>query len=667
MTPANAIFARTDPPSSVVILNVSPIVDCGRYPIKREVGDVVRVSADIFKDGHDLLAAFVRYRPAGIDEWSEVEMQPTGNDHWEAEFTVLELGRYEYTIVAAPDPFATWRDEVTKKSGAGLDLSVELLEGRILLDAAAERSPAGDERLHTVLEDLDRLGVDQARATELLLSDRVAALMREFRTDAGGASLGQPLEVIVDRVKARFAAWYEIFPRSAGRVERQSGTFDDVIARLTAIQAMGFDVLYFPPIHPIGRVNRKGPNNSLIAGPDDPGVPYAIGNEFGGHDAIEPSLGTLDDFRRLVVAAAEHGLEIALDFAVQAAPDHPWSTSHPEWFNLRPDGTIKYAENPPKKYEDIYPINFANPDWQALWDELKRIVLFWVELGVKIFRVDNPHTKPVVFWEWLIAEVQRVDPEVIFLSEAFTRPNVMKTLAKAGFSQSYTYFTWRNFKDEIVEYFAELTGTEVAEYMRGNLFPNTPDILPVILQHGGRPAFKMRLMLATTLSSVYGMYSGYELCENTPVPGKEEYLNSEKYDFKVWDWDRPGNIVDYVTLLNRVRREHAALHEYDNLVFHQADDPNFICYSKSNADRTDHILVVVNLDPFQAHETLFHFPLEHFGAAPGEQLFVTELITGQSFFWNFGTQHVYLDPQWEPALIYSVRRWEHVDFVDPTG
>ena len=427
---------------------------------------------------------------------------------------------------------------------------------------------------------------------------------------------------------------------------------------------MGFDVLYFTPIHPIGKTNRKGKNNTLNPLPGDPGVPYAIGSVEGGHDAIEPALGTIADFRRMVDVAADHGLEIALDLAIQSAPDHPWAREHPDWFHIRPDGSIKYAENPPKKYEDIYPVNFNSPDWIALWQEIKRVVLFWVDNGVRTFRVDNPHTKPILFWEWLIEHVRAEHPDVIFLSEAFTRPKVMKTLAKAGFAQSYTYFTWRNFKEEITEYFTELTRSDVAEYMRGNLFPNTHDILPTILQRGGRPAFKMRLVLAATLSSVYGIYSGFELCENTPVPGKEEYLNSEKYEYKVWDWDRPGNIVDYVTTVNRIRRGHPALQEYDNLTFYWADDNNFLCYCKTTPDLNDIILVVVNLDPLQAHETMFHFPVTDFGLQPGEQFLVTELITGQSFFWNGGSQHVYLDPNWEPALIYSIKRWAHVEYVE---
>ncbi len=661
------LMAQTTPPSSLIIEHVQPQIDCGRYPAKREVGDSLRVSADIFKDGHDKIAAYLQIRHIADPEWTEVEMNLVDNDRWAADHELSAIGRHEYTIVAFPDRFSTWLDEFSKKYNAGLDINLEIREGLLLIHES--RALATDERDHfdLLLFQLERNTNQPEERIRLLLGDELRLLMLGHRPRRGSTTLDRPLPLIVDRVRARYASWYEIFPRSSGTIGGQSATFDDVIDRLPAIESMGFDVLYFTPIHPIGQTNRKGRNNTLNPSPDDPGVPYAIGNDLGGHDAIEPALGTTEDFVRLVAAAERHGMEIALDLAIQASPDHPWATSHPEWFHVRPDGSIKFAENPPKKYEDIYPINFDSSDWQGLWQEMLRIVLHWVDLGVKTFRVDNPHTKPTLFWEWLIGEIHRDHPDVIFLSEAFTRPKVMKSLAKAGFAQSYTYFTWRNFKQELQDYFVELTQTEVAEYMRGNLFPNTHDILPTILQQGGRPAFKMRLMLAATLSSVYGIYSGYELCENTPVPGKEEYLYSEKYEFKVWDWDRPGNIVDYVTLLNSIRRDHPALQEYDNLRFYTADDGNFLCYGKATADLSDIILVIVNLDPFQPHETLFHFPVTEFGLEPGEQFLVTELVTGQSFFWNGGTQHVYLDPNWEPALIYSIKRWARVDYVDTSG
>src|SRR3954454_8231063 len=417
---------------------------------------------------------------------------------------------------------------------------------------------------------------------------------------------------------------------------------------------MGFSVVYLTPIHPIGTAFRKGRNNTLNAGPDDPGVPYAIGSAEGGHDAIEPGLGTMEDFRAFVARADAVGMEGSLDVAFQASPDHPWAKEHPDWFTIRPDGTICYAENPPKKYQDIYPLNFDTPAWRELWLELRRVIHFWIDQGVKAFRVDNPHTKPTVFWEWLIADVQRQHPNVIFLSEAFTRPKVMKSLAKAGFTQSYTYFTWRNFKAELEEYFTELTQSEMNEYYRGNLVPNTHDILPFILQEGGRPAFKMRFALAATLSSVYGIYSSYELCEATPVPGREEYLNSEKYEYKVWDWDRPGNIKPLITTLNLARREHPALQEYDNLRFHSADDPRVLTYSKVDADSSDRILCIVSLDPHERVDTWVHLDLEALGLVDGLPVRVTELITGNTWTWNGAHQMVQIDPEDEPAWILSL-------------
>ncbi|HEV2106743.1 MAG TPA: maltotransferase domain-containing protein [Thermomicrobiales bacterium] len=655
----------SQPPSSISIEDVRPQIDCGRYPVKREVGDVLDVSADIFREGHDKIAAVVRHRDWTSDEWSEVEMHVVDNDRWSASFLLLENTRVIYTIEAFPDVFGTWRDEVQKKLAAGLDVASELLEGQHLVEEVRERASPGDRAAIDQLLGEVRSAVSQAEAATLLFGEKVNLLVHTNRSRAGKAVYPHELTVIVDRVAARYAAWYEMFPRSAGTVPDQSATFRDVINHLPRIQSMGFDVLYFTPIHPIGETNRKGRNNTLVPQPGDPGVPYAIGSDAGGHDAIEPGLGSVDDFRDLVEVASEHGLEIALDLAIQASPDHPWAKEHPDWFYIRPDGSIKYAENPPKKYEDIYPINFQNPDWQNLWNELKRIVLHWVGLGVKTFRVDNPHTKPTVFWEWLITDVHREHPDVIFLSEAFTRPKVMKALAKAGFAQSYTYFTWRNFKRELIEYLEELTQTDVKEYLRGNFFVNTHDILPIILQEGGRPAFKMRLVLAATLSSVYGIYSGYELCENTPVPGKEEYLHSEKYEYKVWDWDRPGNIVDYVSLINRIRREHPALQEYENLRFFPASDDNVICYGKATAEYEDIVVAAVNLDPFQPHDATIRLPIEQWGIAADEQYRVTELVTGESYIWTGSEQQIHLNPREEPAMIFEIVRWQHVDYAEP--
>ena len=663
-TPLRVEIPFDTPPSSILIEDVRPAVDGGRYAVKREVGDRVDVSADIFREGHEKIAAVVRYRQNGDDDWREVPMSFVDNDRWQGSFTVTVVGPAAYTILAYPDRFESWRDEVRKKLDAGLDISSELLEGYQIVEETLGRASTHDrEALERALQQA-RAATDQAHAAELMLSAEVQALVRRNANREGAATLDAPIPLYVDRVAARFAAWYELFPRSAGTVPGQSATFRDVIAQLPRIRDMGFDVLYFTPIHPIGRTHRKGRNNSLIAQPGDPGVPYAIGSEEGGHDAIEPGLGTFEDFDALVAAARDHGLEIALDIALQASPDHPWVREHPEWFFIRPDGTIKYAENPPKKYEDIYPLNFQNPNWKELWAEIYRIIMLWVQHGVRAFRVDNPHTKPTPFWEWLIAEVHKTHPDVIFLSEAFTRPKVMKALAKAGFAQSYTYFTWRNFKREIIEYLEELTQTEMKEFFRGNFFANTHDILPYILQEGGRPAFQFRVVLAATLSSVYGIYSGYELCENTAVPGKEEYLNSEKYEYKVWDWDRPGNISSYIGRLNQIRREHPALQEYDNLRFFEVQDDNLLGYVKATPDNSDIVLMMVNLDPFQPHEAWFNIPLHELGIAEDQPFVGHELLGGQSFMWTGSWQHLRLDPHENPAMIIHLTPWRQTSYSD---
>lgn len=654
----------TPPPSSILIEDVRPQIDCGRYPVKREVGDTFEVSADIFREGHDMLAAVIQYRKSDIADWREVEMLHVDNDRWAGTLVLDENATYDYRIQSFPDIYLTWADEIGKKIGADLDVASELLEGGAIVQEILDRTQGVDaETLRRELKSAVSAPT-QRDAVTILLSGAVSDAVHRHRSRVGSTET-QPLQVVVDRVRARYAAWYSMFPRSAGTVEGQSGTFSDVVAQLPRLQHMGFDVLYFTPIHPIASTNRKGRNNALVAEPGDPGVPYAIGTSAGGHDAIESTLGSLEDFRRLVEAAAAHGMEIALDIALQASPDHPWVTDHPEWFFIRPDGTIKYAENPPKKYQDIYPINFNNSNWKALWEEIRRIILYWVDHGVKTFRVDNPHTKPTAFWEWLIAEVRKDHPDVIFLSEAFTRPKVMKALAKAGFSQSYTYFTWRNFKQELMEYGTELTQTEMKEYLRGNFFTNTHDILPVILQEGGRPAFITRVTLAATMSSVYGIYSGFELCEATPVPGKEEYLNSEKYEYKVWDWDRAGNISAFIARLNEIRREHPALQEYENLRFHHADDDNILCYGKSSGDGSDNVLVVVNLDPFQEHQATISLPDELFADSEHEQVHVQELLTGESYLWTGRNQSISLNPTLNPVTILSLKPWVHQDFVEP--
>lgn len=657
-------IAVSEAPSGVMIEDVQPAVDCGRYAVKREVGDIVAVSADIFREGHDLIAAVVQYRQNGDKEWSESWMRKGDNDRWYGEFTVDVIGPAEFRVFAYPDIFESWRDELTKKVGAGLDVSSELLEGYLIVEETFARASSDDRQaMESVLEQA-RKSDDQRAAADAMLSEHVQRLVRRNANRSHAATQEKPFPIYVDRVRARFAAWYEIFPRSSGTVEGESGTFRDVINQLPRIQRMGFDVLYFTPIHPIGTTKRKGRNNTLIAEQGDPGVPYAIGSSEGGHDGIEPSLGTFEDFDDLVAAASDHGLEIALDLALQASPDHPWVKNHPEWFFIRPDGSIKYAENPPKKYEDIYPLNFNNPDWKGLWEEIYRVVMVWVRHGVKTFRVDNPHTKPTAFWEWLIAKVHETDPDVIFLSEAFTRPKVMKALAKAGFAQSYTYFTWRNFKHELIEYVTELTQTEMNEFFRGNFFTNTHDILPTILQIGGEPSFKYRVVLAATLSSVYGVYSGYELCENTPVPGKEEYLNSEKYEYKVWDWDRPGNISEYIGRLNAIRKAHPALQEYDNVRFFEVQNDNLIGYIKSTPDNSDIVLVMCNLNPFEAQEAWFNIPIQDLGIAEDHQYTAVDQLNDKMYSWTGAWQHMRLDPHENPAVILHIRPWHHVDYVD---
>jgi starch synthase (maltosyl-transferring) len=637
---------------TVVIENVSPSVDDGRYALKREVGAVLEVSADIFKEGHEVLVAFLLYRRLDERAWHEAPMRHVDNDRWAGAFTLADNARYLYTLEALADPFRSWLVDLGKRVDAQQDVASELEEGTALVRAAARRvrgeaRPALDgyvRRLEQATAPGDAVAV--AREARLLqLMD--AALDRTAATRAA-----REFEVVVDRERARFASWYEFFPRSCGTGGRH-GTLKDAEAQLERAAAMNFDVVYLPPIHPIGRSHRKGRNNALAAEPGEPGSPWAIGGPEGGHDAIHPELGTLDDFDRFVEAAERRGLEVALDFAIQASPDHPWVREHPEWFFHRPDGTIKYAENPPKKYQDVYPVSFVGEDPGPLWQEMKRIIEFWIGHRVKIFRVDNPHTKPVRFWEWLIREVQTTHPEVIFLAEAFTRPKMMQVLAKSGFTQSYTYFTWRNEKTELIEYFTEITSPPVSDYFRGNLWPNTPDILHETLQKGGRPAFKFRVVMAATLSSVYGLYSGYELCENVPfAPGSEEYRDSEKYELKRRDFNAPGNLTDYLARLNRIRRAHPALQLYSNLRFYAADDPNILWYGKAAGD--DWIFVAVNLDPFASHASLVDVPLAALGLGHDQPYRMRELLTDVTYDWHGPRGYVELDPQKEPAQIFQL-------------
>jgi starch synthase (maltosyl-transferring) len=589
----------TSPPARIQIENVWPMLDCGRYAVKRTLGQRVDVWADIFRDGHDVLRAAVKYRPAGARAWLQVPMEHHEADRWRGVFEPTALGHWQFVIEAWVDRAASWRHELERKVEAGQkELAGELAEGAALLGVAS-------------------LTVEQA------LGDKTK--------DRSEVTQGPVLEIDVDRERARFGVWYELFPRSWGG-------FKGVEKVLPELAELGIDVVYLPPIHPIGHTNRKGKNNALVAAPGDPGSPWAIGSEEGGHTAVAPELGTLTDFGRLVTRSADLGVEIALDFAVQCSPDHPWLTEHPEWFHRRPDGTLKYAENPPKRYQDIYNVNFACEDWRGLWEALRDVVLFWAERGVRSFRVDNPHTKPLAFWEWLIREVREHRPEVVFLAEAFTRPVRMATLAKAGFSQSYTYFTWKNTKWELTEYMRQLTESTMPEFFRPNFFANTPDILHEYLQQGGRPAFEARLVLAATLSPSYGIYSGYERCENVPLqPGSEEYLDSEKYELKQRALDGP--LLPLVKKLNEARRANPALQQLDNLTFLETANESLIAYSKQEPGNT--VLVCVNLDPKIRQEGLVTVP-DILGLGPTFP--ATDLLTGKRFTWKTGGNYVGLAP-----------------------
>jgi starch synthase (maltosyl-transferring) len=641
---------------TVSIEAIEPCIDGGRYPVKRVIGQELQVSADIFKDGHDVISAMLKWRIMGSPTWLETPMIPSQNDRWSAVCHFTKNANYEFTIEAWADEFSSWAQELQKKFSAGItDLATETEEGALLLERAAtriKRKPDQERLLHYAAE--LRSGKPE-RVAEIAKTPELLGLMAAYPDRSLSTEATAYLRVIVDRPGALFAAWYEFFPRSAEGKDYGS-KLRDCLPRVDDAKAMGFDVIYFPPIHPIGFTKRKGKNNSVTCEPADPGVPYAIGSRFGGHMAVEPELGTLDDFDWLVDQIRSRGMEVALDFAINCSPDHPYVRDHPEWFFHRPDGTIKYAENPPKKYQDVYPLNFHNDNWQALWEEMKRVILFWVDHNVRIFRVDNPHTKPVAFWEWLIAEVCEQHPDVIFLSEAFTRPKMMKALAKAGFTQSYTYFTWRNTKAELTEYLTELCQNEMKYYFRGNFFTNTPDILPFFLQIGGRPAFLIRGFLASTLSTVYGIYSGFELCENVAIPDREEYLNSEKYQFKERDWNAPGNIKEYLTKLNRIRRDNRALHQYENLRFHTVENDQILFYSKATASLDDVLLFVVTLDPFHSQSGTVYVPLEDYGLGENEPFQVEDLLTGELFNWQGRRNFVILNPSTRPAHLFRLRR-----------
>jgi starch synthase (maltosyl-transferring) len=642
---------------TVVIENLEPCLDGGRYPIKRIVGEELKVSVDIFKEGHDEIAAVLKWRKKGQTDWFQTPLRPTVNDHWEGVCYFIENARHQYTVEAWQDEFRSWQIEYGKKVTAGqIDLVTELTEGSVIVEKAAARAgrKQDKERLLTFARQLK--SADAHLGALLAKNPELAGLMAAWPNLDLSTEFKPYLEVTVDRPEAQFAAWYEFFPRSAEGSGTKGSKFRDCLPHVDDAKAMGFNVIYFPPIHPIGFTKRKGKNNSVTSEPGDPGVPYAIGSKFGGHKAVEPALGTLEDFDWLVGEIKSRGMEVALDFAINCSPDHPYVKEHPDWFFHRPDGTIKYAENPPKKYEDVYPLNFYNPDWKNLWQEMKDIMLFWAEHGVRTFRVDNPHTKPVSFWEWAIAGIQEKYPDVIFLSEAFTRPKMMKTLAKAGFTQSYTYFTWRNSKAELTEYLTELTQTDMRYYFRGNFFTNTPDILPFFLQTSGRAGFMIRALLAATLSTVYGIYSGFELCENVGIPGREEYLNSEKYQLKERDWDAPGNIKDYITKLNEIRATNRALRGYDNLRFHSVENDNILFYSKATEALDNVLLFFVNLDPFNAQSGFAFIPIEQFGINESDPYQVHDLLTDDKYVWRGRRNFVVLDPNNRPAHIFRIRR-----------
>jgi starch synthase (maltosyl-transferring) len=638
----------------LIIEAVEPAVDGGRYPAKRIVGEPCVVEADIFRDGHQIIRAALKYRRKNDKSFAEAPMLPLDNDRWRGEFVPRENTRYVYTIEAWTDLFASWLSDFREKIVAGRDVGSDLLEGVALIETMMRRATASDRKiLARCLAQLRAAQNGFARALKIIEQPGVIEAAERAGERYGVLRYEPHLEVIVDRAKARLSTWYEMFPRSQGTAPNKPATFREAERRLPAIAEMGFDVVYLPPIHPIGVTSRKGPNNSLNGSDHNPGSPWAIGNESGGHDAVDPALGTVADFRHFVATAADLGIETAIDLAVQCSPDHPWVREHPEWFSHRPDGSIKYAENPPKEYQDIYPIDFDTNNQHGLMQELLRIVNLWIDRGVKIFRVDNPHTKPLAFWEWLIGSVQASHPELIFLAEAFTRPKMMKALAKAGFTQSYTYFTWRNTKYELTEYLTEITRTAMREYFRPNFFTNTPDILTPILQQGGPPAFRMRLVLAATLSSSYGIYSGFELCENEAVPGTEEYLNSEKYQITVRDWHKPGNIREFIARVNEIRRENTALHDFLNLRFLATDSDQILCYAKWSPDKGNIILVAVNLDPFQAHYCTAVVPPEVVGVAPGQHYEVSDLLTGANYSWS-DRNYVRLDPAVQPAHILRV-------------
>lgn len=645
----------------VIIEHIQPQVDGGAFPAKRIIQDKVTVEADIFCDSHDLISAEILYRHESEKKWQVSELLPDVNDRWEGSFRVEKPGSYYFTVQAWVDKFKSWHNDMLKKLEAGAANQTDLLIGVGLIGKILKSYPDMKQRDRTFLEKVSK----EMTAGNRKIEKQAASLLNHTLIETAVryplkdhlVQHPRELEIIVDRKEALYSSWYEVFPRSLGK-DGKHGTFNDVIEFLPYVSELGFDVLYLPPIHPIGITNRKGKNNNVVAAPGEPGSPWAIGGKEGGHKAIHPELGTLDDFKHLVRKAADMGIEIAMDIAFQCSPDHPWISDHPDWFNKRPDGSLQYAENPPKKYEDIYPLNFESNDWKNLWKELKSVFTYWIGQGIKIFRVDNPHTKSFRFWEWTISEIRNEHKDIIFLAEAFTRPKVMARLAKTGFNQSYTYFTWRNTKHELTSYCEELTQSELKEYFRPNFWTNTPDILPFPLQGAGRNHFVQRLILAATLSSNYGMYGpAYELMENAPaLPGKEEYLNSEKYEIKDWNIHKRRSLRKLITRVNKIRRENEALHNMHTLRFHPIDNEAIIAYSKMSADGRNILLIVVNLDPEHKQGGWVGLPLHDFRLDPENTFEVHDLLSGAFYRWNGEYNFVELDPHVIPAHIFKIKR-----------
>ncbi len=632
----------------------TPCVDDGSLPVKRLVGEVVTIEADVVCDGHDKLGVALQWHEPGSTELHEIRMAPAGNDRYRADLPLNRIGAYDYTVQAWRDVFATYKDEIAKKSAAGVDVSLELREGMALLTRTIDRvQGAIKASLQTIAADL--ANADDKTKLDRFLAPATAELMLQADDRPRAATLPRPVRIDAERSGAAFSAWYEVFPRSMSDDAKRHGTFRDVERHLPRVKAMGFDVLYFPPISPIGKTNRKGPNNTLTPEAGDPGSPYAIGSAEGGHDALHPELGTLDDFKHLVAAAADHGLEIAIDFAIQCSPDHPWLKQHRGWFDWRPDGSIKYAENPPKKYQDIVNVDFYAKDAiPGLWVALAEVVMFWMEAGVRCIRVDNPHTKPLPFWQWMIATVRERYPDAVFLAEAFTRPKVMYRLAKVGFGQSYSYFTWRETKREMEQYLTELAEPGPRDFFRPHFFVNTPDINPVYLQGAPRPAYLIRAALAATLSGLWGVYNGFELCEGTPIPGREEYLDSEKYQIRVWDWDRPGNIVPEITALNRIRHTNPALRSHLNTTFLPAANDVVSVFMKATPDRSNVLIVAISFDPNQAQESAWEFPFWLWQTTDTSPFEAEDLLTGERTTWRGKAQSVRLDTG-RPYAIWRVR------------